>query len=473
MSTGIISRGIWVSDLGPRSLALSLTSICFPSRTSEPGPSKTPKQTNALPALDGLRGIASCVVFIFHALSAYSPMVYYGYGAGDNLWFHQLPFLRLIYAGPTMVLIFYIISGYLLSLKPLMLIRKERWDQVFHNLSSSVFRRGLRLFLPALISTFTTMLLHFVGFFQYISDKSAENAGFRLEKFELPAQRFNTFEQQFWHWLSWSCTMMNPCTWDRFYNPYNPNLWTLSVEFRSSLILFLVILGLARTKTFFRFVIVFGLIWTFALYRKWEIATSLCGMILAEIDLQSGRFDNENTKLTDNNCSGTPWTPRLRQILFFISGLYLASYPKYSGDQALGFRTLSKLVPYQFEKDKDKWWQSIAGMMIIYSINNAADVQSIFASPLLQYLGDISLSIYVVHGPVLHSLGLLVMSSSWKYTGRNTPAQKSFSFFVSAAIVLPAVFWVAGIFRRVVDIPCATFSRWLETTVMSAAARKY
>jgi peptidoglycan/LPS O-acetylase OafA/YrhL len=434
-----------------------------------------PLRPNALsvPALDGLRGIASCIVFIFHALSAYSPMVYYGYGAGDNLWFHQLPFLRLVYAGPTMVLIFYIVSGYVLALKPLMLIRHERWDQVFHGLSSSIFRRGLRLFLPALISTFAIMLLLYAGFFQYISDKSAENVGFRLSEFDLPAPRLDTFEQQFRHWLYWSCTMMNPCTWDRFYNPYNPHLWTLSVEFRTSFILFLSILALARTKMVFRLLVLTALIWTFALYRKWEVATSICGMILAEIDLHSGKFDAKNTMLMESEKSGSTWRRRLGQILFFILGLYLASYPKYSGDQALGFRTLSKLVPHQFEKDKDKWWQSIAGMMIIYSLNNAPDIRSIFTSSLVQYFGRISLSIYVVHGPVLHTLGLSVMSASWKYTGRDTPTQKSLSFFVSAAVVLPAVVWAAEVFQESVELPCAKFSKWFETKVTLSAIDKY
>jgi len=266
---------------------------------------------------------------------------------------------------------------------------------------------------------------------------------------------------------------MNPCTWDRFYNPYNPHLWTLSVEFRTSFILFLSILALARTKMVFRLLVFTALIWTFALYRKWEVATSICGMILAEIDLHSGKFDAKNTMLMESEKSGSTWRRRLGQILFFILGLYLASYPKYSGDQALGFQTLSKLVPHQFEKDKDKWWQSIAGMMIIYSLNNAPDIRSIFTSSLVQYFGRISLSIYVVHGPVLHTLGLSVMSASWKYTGRDTPTQKSLSFFVSAAVVLPAVVWAAEVFQESVELPCAKFSKWFETKVTSSAIDKY
>jgi peptidoglycan/LPS O-acetylase OafA/YrhL len=430
------------------------------------------RRINALPALDGLRGYASCIVFIFHSVWAYSPMVYYGYGFQNNRWLHQLPFFRLIYAGYTMVFLFYIVSGYVLSVKLLRLVRNGSWDQAFHTLSSSVFRRGLRLFMPAIISTFITVLLLRAGMFQYVRTKIAENAGSRLSHFELPVQRFDTFQEQFQHWRSSTWKMMNPLTWERYDNPYNSHLWTLSVEFRSSCLLFLVFLALARLTTCFRLFIVSCLVWNFALYQKWEMALTLSGMFLAEMDLVSGTsLEVVNGKPIDVENRPRPWKARLAQLLIFIFGLYLASYPKFGGNQTTGFRALSNLTPDGF--DRAKWWQSIGCLMTVWSVNNSQDIQPIFTNPLAQYLGDISFSIYIVHGPVLHSLGLVAMASSWKYTGKDTVVQKCLSFIVAAAIVLPAIFGIADIFRRVVDVPCAEISKWVEKRLLSDGPTEY
>lgn len=364
-----------------------------------------------------------------------------------------------------MVLLFYIISGYVLSLKPLKLIRSGSWDQVFHTLSSSVFRRGFRLFMPALISTFITMLLLQARLFEYISEKSTENVGYRLEKFELHAPRLETLGGQFRHWLASSWAMINPWTWERYLNPYNPNLWSLSAEFRGSLILFLAVLGLGRLKARFRLPILSCLIWTSAVCQKWEVAASFAGMVLAERDLHYGTLEVAKNKPTITKQTQT------KEILLFIGGLYLASYPKFDGNETPGYRTLSNIVPFRIEQDK--WWQIIGGMIIVYSATNSRLVEEFFTGSFLQYLGEVSFPVYVVHGPILHSVGLLVMSTSWKYMGRDTLSQKVLNFAVSAIIVIPVLSWVAYVFRKVVDIPCAKFSRWLEINVTSDTAYKY
>ena len=58
-----------------------------------------------------------------------------------------------------MVHVFFVISGLVLSRKPLQLARAHRYDDLHKTLSSSVFRRTIRLYLPAAFSTFLILLL--------------------------------------------------------------------------------------------------------------------------------------------------------------------------------------------------------------------------------------------------------------------------------------------------------------------------
>jgi peptidoglycan/LPS O-acetylase OafA/YrhL len=212
-------------------------------------------------ALDDLRGVACYFVFNFHLLFTYSNMCQFGYGFGDNKWFHRLPFLRLIYAGPAMVAIFFVISGYVLSHKPLKLTRKRSWDQVMlHTVSSSVFRRALRLLLPTIIGTFITMLLVQAGMFKYASKIGKDGDTLQGNNEEHPPY-FDTFMKQFWDWQAACWRMTDPWNWGTFYNMYDPHLWTIPVEFRSSIVLFLTIVGLAKLRSLWRLVLLSGLIW--------------------------------------------------------------------------------------------------------------------------------------------------------------------------------------------------------------------
>ena len=111
-----------------------------------PHPSKTPR-LQPTSYLDGLRGLASFIVFAHHYTCeyVYPYVAYYGVNAekvpSSPL---QLPFIRVVYAGRPMVHIFFVISGFVLSKKPLELARAHDYDKllttckVFPNLSPCV-----------------------------------------------------------------------------------------------------------------------------------------------------------------------------------------------------------------------------------------------------------------------------------------------------------------------------------------------
>lgn len=80
--------------------------------------------------LDGLRGLAPFIVFAHHDTCEYIyPYVAYHGVSADKVPSSplQLPFVRVVYAGRPMVHIFFVISGFVLSKKPLGLARAHRY----------------------------------------------------------------------------------------------------------------------------------------------------------------------------------------------------------------------------------------------------------------------------------------------------------------------------------------------------------
>lgn len=123
MPLTIARRGWFLLGTIPRLSKSNLTSFLTPSflhtRRAE---------TKFLPTawLDGMRGIAAFLVYIRHFAAATHPDIQYGWGTnGEHRNFIHLPFLRLLTAGPAMVALFFIISGYALSLGPLRAIHHQ------------------------------------------------------------------------------------------------------------------------------------------------------------------------------------------------------------------------------------------------------------------------------------------------------------------------------------------------------------
>jgi len=115
--------------------------------------------------LDGLRGIASVLVFFCHYTENNFGELTRTYGINENIpsGLIQLPYFRVLFSGRPMVHIFFVISGFVLSYKPIKSIHARDMDKCFSTLSSSTFRRAFRLFGPCVVSTFIIMCLAKMG----------------------------------------------------------------------------------------------------------------------------------------------------------------------------------------------------------------------------------------------------------------------------------------------------------------------
>ena len=153
--------------------------------------------------LDGIRGTAAFCVFMVHYLfSPYNTDV--GWGSDGKFYsFWRLPVIRLAYQGSFAVALFFVISGYALSYKPLRLLRANKMLDGYQALASTLFRRWSRLFLPTVASTFMVFLLIRFGAYEAIRP-DLENKKYFRYYVEPHPHRFsecpNCFTRQFWHW---------------------------------------------------------------------------------------------------------------------------------------------------------------------------------------------------------------------------------------------------------------------------------
>ena len=414
--------------------------------------------------LDGLRGVASFIVFMGHYteenLGWYTePYGLYEDGAKSSPL--QLPFVRVIYSARPMVHIFFIISGYVLSYKPLKQIHAQQFSALITTLSSSVFRRALRLFLPSFVTLFIMATALYCGF----SDSRY-------------AEPRSSFYSQLTH--AWNiCLRLLSASWaindlDYPQPPYNPALWTIPIEFAQSLLLFVAILGLSRCVTSIRLLLLAG-ISAFCFYNG-ELYTVefLGGMFIAEVTiLQDGplaspsaspaTLPNYTVKEKAKAECGCTIKEKLIQAFWvanIVSGLFIASWTNRHVEELWGLRFLNAHTPEPYEGQRV--WFCLGAFQIVTAFTQLKYLQSIFTTPGAIYLGNISYALYLTHNLCLRILEPRVVPWLDDVFGKATFWERQLSWLAGLVMFLPIVISVADLFWRVVDTPSVKFARWLE-----------
>src|SRR3984957_16757298 len=59
--------------------------------------------------------------------------------------------------------VFFLISGFVLTQRSLTLIRTQQYEKLYPSISSAIFRRGIRIYLPAVVVSFFGMFLTYYG----------------------------------------------------------------------------------------------------------------------------------------------------------------------------------------------------------------------------------------------------------------------------------------------------------------------
>ncbi|KAI4721536.1 hypothetical protein E4T48_02124 [Aureobasidium sp. EXF-10727] len=407
--------------------------------------------------LDGMRGIAALLVFGYH-LSYSTHDVYTGWSEGYHDYL-RLPFIKALYSGPAMVSLFFVLSGYALSYKPVKQMRSGDHDALFSGLASSVFRRVVRLYLPCFASTFVIVVLIRLGFYSRTHELATD--GDRLPGVrEHHAWTYDTTIEQLWIWIRSFAGFMSPFSGTGLGQGIymDGHLWTIPVEYllqKASIILYVTQLGLSRLRPILRMLSLVCLLAYTHSVDYWTMTLFYGGFLMAELDIR--RSTTKASPKSDSNvASKCLWS--VIYITTFMAGVFLCGQPERNVENTYIWSTIMTLVP-GYIIDSWRYWTSWGALLIVYSTSNDKILQCLFTNCVSQYLGRISFSLYLVHGGVIHTMGYSLLETFWGLIGEE---RKETCFMLMAACVVVTTVWWADVFMRLVDIPSVKFAKWLE-----------
>ncbi|KUI70361.1 hypothetical protein VM1G_06255 [Cytospora mali] len=389
--------------------------------------SREPKKLYPTAWLDGLRGIAALLVVCHHcSLLWFSWDIHSAWKPGQKLLLVQLPLIRLLVSGNCHVAVFFTVSGYAISHKPLKLAREGRLDEVGATLSSSVFRRHTRLYMPAAVVTFASALMTQLGWYGRVG-----LPGVASPTREPP--HANGLMDQLWHYAGTQVATTDPIGQEhaqagvsrRVQSPYDTNLWTLPIEFNTSMVIFMFLAAFTRVHDRVRMAFALALIVYFHYYFiYWALFLFLGGMLICDLHFELEQL-GWHTRPADESSTVPPmrlharrgfvsriWNKirgsrihtRVPSLASFGLALWMLSMPEMArgGREAAGYVTIASLVPDRYQ---DELIVPLGAVLLVLVVDRATYLQVLFNNRFAQYMGKISYSLYMIHGPLLWTLG--------------------------------------------------------------------
>ncbi|KAF9785593.1 hypothetical protein IL306_005469 [Fusarium sp. DS 682] len=416
--------------------------------------------------LDGLRGFAALLVYLHHHelwahdIVGQNATLENAFGYGGKHYFASLPFIRHFFTGGHYaVSTFFIISGYVLSLKPMGLIQAGEQAQLGDVIASSLFRRWIRLYLPLIMSMLVYMtLLHMFGVWVRIMTQQKSWYD-ELWAFYYEFKNFSfVFKEGGEPWLT-----------------YNRHLWSIPIEFKGSVVIFTAQMAFSRCSKNARLWCETGLIFYFMYIADGSFyAMFTAGMLLCDLDLLASKGDLPR------------WMARLepaKEFIFYhllIFSLFLGGVPSENRNieqlaKNRGFYYLSWFKP-QAVFDYKWFYLFYAAVFLVASIPRIFWLKGFFETRFCQWLGRISFALYLVHGPVLWTIGeRLYVAAGWQNEEimKNIPhwANKlalpmsgplglEISFLLPQLVLVPLTFGLADVVTRFIDTPSVKFAAW-------------
>jgi peptidoglycan/LPS O-acetylase OafA/YrhL len=375
-----------------------------------------------LVCFEAIRGLASLAVLVSHTLLGFWPGLYFRQGLGWHefpAWMQLLARFpgRFLWDGQMAVALFFVLSGFVLSLTYL----REGSTSV---LGSAAVRRYPRLMLPVAASVLLAFILLITG---ATCNQAAvrwmnEVQGLQLTGKEAPGWS-NIWLTCFYNFSPDYREALREGGWGAFISPalYNPVLWTMPIELKGSFLVygFLALFGGLRNR-WLLYAILGGLL---VLGKEFFFLEFLLGMALCEVWVYNQKVWRK----------ALPLAPAL-----VVAGVGLFAVP----------------------------WKPLTAFLVVAATAASPGLQQWLSGRWLAFLGRISFGLYLVHMPVLCSLGCGVYLIGCRELGW-THATGALVGTLATVVGSLAGAWV---FTQVVDGPTLAVTRWMDVWLFRAAA---
>ncbi|TPX68941.1 hypothetical protein SpCBS45565_g02770 [Spizellomyces sp. 'palustris'] len=402
-------------------------------------PPEQKKVARKLDYLEGLRGLAACIVLNEH-FTLYN--LSYDQTTKENWGKIGYQFGKVFVAGKLAVSLFFILSGRVLAIAYL---KKPDSDR----LASAFFRRPFRLIIPVFGSLLIHWAVYRLNWYAPVHDAASV-----LDSWRSAEGTVKSFEEP-----TLSNAILNTLTLfvpgGRSVNyPHAPQ-WTIGIELQGSFLVFIVAL---ITQSYFRHrwviyaVLVFWFFWT----ETW-FADFMVGLWLADL-AQSGFFGRiQSSRLI--------WPFRL--ALVFLTLITMVQFPKLSdklsewsagwsfdtGKAAIGRD--SQPPWYQFHIN---YFYSSTCFALLLEVTPL--LQRVFEISPIKFLGRVSFGMYLLHPVVFLTFGSIMVSIIFRgLPGRPWWLKVGLVYCSTFAMILV----VSWLFYKTFDQWSVDFGRWLET----------
>lgn len=414
--------------------------------------SRTLPKLHSTSYMNGLRGIACVIVYINHIGYKYYPWIVNAYDGQQNSHILQLPVIRILISGHSSVCIFLVMSGFVLSYSPLRKIHAGDFEHLLGSLSSSILRRGIRLFAPV----YALVLLTIVATWLYPEFD---------EGFQRGAWRYGdpSFLDHARALFITTLPLLNPFDFNIYFPRGLEHCWTLGAEWRGSMVVFLACVATCQMTTVARKASLVGAGLWCVHWSRYDVACFVAGMFLAELRHASLREDVASAVARLGLALPRFQPPRMLVIA--------ATWGVASAAWAFVLVTLSwtnfgalAQQPYKVIADLTPWWllnelsMGVLGSVVLLIILESSGLaQWVLSRAVFLYFGEISFAFYLLHSLVYRSLGDWLMFKlvlSWGVDYHT-------SFVIVFMVSLVALIWAADLFWRVIDETTVSVSRKL------------
>lgn len=194
-------------------------------------------------------------------------------------------------------------------------------------------------------------------------------------------------------------------TWLWAENPYDQPQWALPYLLKASMYIFVMLLVISTTRPSFRLgVFTIAYLWSWVANDSLVGLNVFAGMFLAEVHTMRIIPEIKSNVL------------RIIPILSAVLGLYLMSYPSEYQDWKPWTRQLrgigEQIFPWYAEFER--YWSAIGAQLLCLSVQVSPDLRHQLSNHFFTFLGSISFSMYLLHGPLMRSvLAWMTFGPSW------------------------------------------------------------